>query len=1049
MSPTLLRVGLLRAVLGMALLALPALASSQEARSVTIRVTDAISRQPVPSAQVSVVGTTIGGLTNAEGRVVLRAIGAGTHEFRVLRVGYAEQKRAVTVGAARADTVVEFALQPVSVQLTPVVTTATGEQRRVEVGNAVSTIDVAKKIEEAPIRNMGDVLVAKAPGVQVLPGNMTGASSRVRVRGTASISLSNDPIYVIDGIRMTNNSNNAGMSAGVGGTTFSRVSDINPEEIENIEIVKGPSAATLYGTDAANGVIVITTKKGRSGGARWTVYADQGLVQDRNDYPTTYAILGHRPATPTTPIKCLLKETSSGVSSSGATCVVDSTSSVNVYKDDFLTPIKDGWRNQLGLQIAGGTETVRYFVSGDREKEMGPLGIPDFERQRFDTLNIPITEWQSRPSALKKGSYRANLNMAVTSKLDLSAASGFIRLDQRLPQVDNNVNSFWYNGMVGPGFKGPGPGYSGNGSLGQKLYGYAAFTPGDIFQFLTKQDISRFIGSTNGNWRPTSWLQVRGDVGVDLTDRVEHTLCKRANCAPFGTNREGFASDRRADIMNFTTNLAGSGSWQARPWLNLKSTVGAQYVDFDLKANTASGSQLPPGARTPADGAIPNVNTATTLQKTLGLFVEEVAALHDRLFLTAAIRTDQNSAFGTNFQRVYYPKAAVSWIMSDEGFFPQLDWLNQFRLRAAVGASGVQPGPNDADRTLETITTNITNVDVGGLRSARLGNADLKPERSTEYEGGFESQMLNSRLSLDFTYYYKLSTDALIDMPLAGSAGSNVTVLRTNLGKVRNSGVEALINAQIVQRRMIGWDITVSGSHLSNEVVSLGKDATGKPIPPIGTGTVRQVEGYPINGYWNRPYDWSDANKDGIITPNEVQVKGGSPDTAFVFVGYSQPRLELSITNGLSLFNNRLRLTALVDHKAGYRLSNTEQSFLCQQSTSCVETSTLNPPLWRQARAIAIRDGTPPNTTSMGYFEKPDFWRIREVAATYELDDNLARRFLRARGASLNVAARNLAVFSDWTGVDPEQNYGESDTQNTLLTAGPQSYFTARLTLRF
>ena len=753
MSPGLSRSALSRVVLGLALLAIPTLASAQEARSVTVRVTDAVSRQPVPSAQVSLVGTTIGGLTNAEGRVLLRSIGVGTHEIRVLRVGYAEQKKAAIIAAGGADPVVEFALQPVSVQLTPVVTTATGEQRRVEVGNAVSAIDVAKRIEEAPIRNMGDVLVAKAPGVQVLPGNMTGASSRVRVRGTASISLSNDPIYVIDGIRMTNNSNNAGMSAGVGGTTFSRVSDINPEEIENIEIVKGPSAATLYGTDAANGVIVITTKKGRSGSARWTVYGDQGMVQDRNDYPTMYAILGHRPATPTTPIKCLLKETSAAVSATGATCVVDSLSSVNVYKDDFLTPIKDGWRNQVGLQLAGGTETIRYFVSGDREKEMGPYGIPDFERERFDTLNIPITEWQSRPNALTKGSYRANLNMAVNPKLDLSAATGFIRLQQRLPQVDNNVNSFWYNGMVGPGFKGPGPGgYTGVGSLGQRLYGYAAFTPGDIFQFLTKQNISRFIGSTNGNWRPTSWLQVRGDVGVDLTDRVEGTLCKRANCAPFGTNREGFASDRRADIMNFTTNLAGSGSWQPKAWLNLKSTVGAQYVDFDLKSSNATGSQLPPGARTPADGAIPGVTSATTLQKTLGLFVEEVAALRDRLFLTAAIRTDQNSAFGTNFQRVYYPKAAVSWIMSEEGFFPQVGWLNQFRVRAAVGASGVQPGPNDADRTLETVTTNIATVDVGGLRSNRLGNADLKPERSTEYEGGFESQMFNSRLSLDFTY---------------------------------------------------------------------------------------------------------------------------------------------------------------------------------------------------------------------------------------------------------------------------------------------------------
>ena len=1032
-----------RWLLPLALLA--STASAQDMRTVTVRVTDAVNRQPVPAAQVQLVGTTTGGTTNAEGRLTLRGLAPGNHEIRVLRVGYAEQKKTAIV-AATGETTVEFALNPVSIQLTPVVTTATGEQRRVEIGNSVSTIDVAKKIEEAPIRSMGDVLVAKAPGVQVLPANMTGAGSRVRIRGTASISLTNDPIYVIDGIRMTSTGSGG---VGVGGTTHSRVADINPEEIENIEIVKGPSAATLYGTDAANGVVVITTKKGRAGGARWTVFADQGIVQDKNDYPTMYAILGHRPATPNTQIKCLLKETSAAVSATGATCIVDSLTSVNVYDDEFLTPIKDGWRNQLGLQLAGGTESVRYFVSADREKEMGPYGIPDFERQRFDTLKIPIDDFTARPNALKKGAYRANLNMAVSPNLDLAVSSGFIRLQQRLPQVDNNVNSFWYNGMVGPGFKGPGPGYTGVGNLGQRLYGYAQFTPGDIFQALAEQQVSRFIGSTNANWRPTSWLQTRADVGIDLTDRVDNSLCMRAQCANFGTQREGSASDRRADVMNVTTNLGATASWQAKQWLNLKSTAGFQYVNYELESNTATGSQLPPGARTPPDGAIPSVNASTTLQKTLGLFVEEVAAINDRLFLTAALRTDQNSAFGTNFQRVYYPKGAVSWIMSEEGFFPQIGWLNQFRLRAAVGASGVQPGPNDADRTLQTITTNIASTDIAGLRSNQLGNRDLKPETSTEYEGGFETQMFNSRLSVDLTYYHKKSKDALIDMPLGGSAGSNVTVLRTNLGSVRNSGFEGLINAQILQNRLLGWDVTLSASHLSNEVVSLGKDAAGKPIPPIGTGNVRQVEGYPINGYWARPFTWSDANGDKIITPNEVQVKGGGADTAFTFLGYSQPRVEISITNGVSLFNNRLRLTTLVDHKGGYYLSNTEQSFLCQQSTSCVETSTLSPPLWRQARAIAIRDGTAPNTTNRGYYEKPEFWRIREVAATYDLGEDLARRFLKARGASLNVAARNLAVFSDWTGVDPEQNYGENDTQQTLLTAGPQSYFTARLTIRF
>jgi TonB-linked SusC/RagA family outer membrane protein len=1027
------------ALLALALVSTAAVrGEAQQQTTVAGRVTAKENDQPLAEARVIVVGTSLFTITNADGRYSLRGVPAGTAEVRVLRVGYAEQKKPVTVAAGQATTL-DFVLSQTVVQLQAVVTTATGEQRRVELGNAVSSIDVAKKIEEAPIRNMGDVLVAKAPGVQVLPANMTGGGSRVRVRGTASISLSNDPIYVIDGVRMTSTGSG---SIGVGGTSFSRVNDINPDEIENIEVVKGPSAATLYGTDAANGVIVITTKKGRAGAPRWTVFGDYGAIQDKNDYPSQYAILGHLPATPTVARKCLLKELSLG------TCIKDSTSVLNVFKDPDITPIHDGWRRQLGAQLSGGTEAIRYFLSGDNEKEIGPFGMPAFDIRRFNAAKIQIKDEWDRPNTLTKNAYRANLNVAVNSNLDVAVQSGWTRLDQRLPQVDNNVNSFWYNGMIGPGYKKAGPGYTGIGSLGQELNGYANYTPGDIFQRLVTQGVQRFIGSTSANWRPVSWLQNRADFGVDLTDRFDFGLCRLAECADFGTNRLGTVTNSRADVRNITGNLGSTASWQPMSWLNLKTTGGIQYVNYLSDQNTAGGATLPPGTQTPGAAVIPNSSSATTLQKTLGIFVEEAAALNDRLFLTAAIRTDQNSAFGTNFQRVYYPKGSISWLASEESFFPTLSWLNSLRFRAALGAAGVQPGPNDADRTFQVATTSIAAVDLGGLQSNALGNSDLKPERSTELEAGFESQMFSNRINFEFTYYRKTSKDALINLVLAPSSGASATNVRTNLGSVRNWGYEGLINGQVLDNKYISWDILLNASHNSNEVISLGVDKAGKPIPTIGAANTRQAEGFPTNSYWTRRYKFSDANKDGILVPAEVQV-----DSGYQYLGYSQPRLELSVTNGIDILNKKLRITALVDHKSGYYVSNTEQSFLCQQTTSCIETSSLGVPLWRQARAIALRDGTNIGGTTFnsphGYYEKPNFWRIRELSANYNLPDYWVERLLKVRGASLNLAARNVAVFTDWTGVDPEQNYGENDTQQTLLTAGPPRYYTVRMFLRF
>jgi TonB-linked SusC/RagA family outer membrane protein len=1029
--------------------------------TVTGRITSAEGDQPVSDARIYVLGTSIYTVSNVDGRYTVRNVPAGTAEIRVIRVGFTEQKKPVRVIAGQTATL-DFAMAQAIVQLEEVVTTATGQQRRTELGNSVTNLDANKILANSPVMQVGDLLVAKAPGVQVLPSNMTGAGSRVRVRGTASLSLSNDPIYIIDGIRMTSNSGgSADVSISVGGTAPSRVNDLSPEEIENIEIVKGPSAATLYGTAAANGVIVITTKRGRAGAPKWSVFAEGGSVQDKNQYPGMYALLGKSPGS-TTQRKCLLKELSKAASANGATCLLDSAVSLNVFNDPDVSPIKSGWRNEYGAQVSGGTDAVRYFTSGSFENEIGPLALPPAAKRELDNFfKVPILGEWIRPEALQKTSVRTNLSASISPTLDISAQGGFIKLDQRLPQVDNNVNSFWYNGETGPGYKTAGPGYTGTGSLGQPLLGYANYTPAEIFQETTTEGIQRFIGSGNADWRPLSWFSGRADVGIDLTDRAANQLCRVQQCADFSTNRLGFASDSRTNTRNFTANLSGTSSWNPRTSLGLKTTFGAQYANFDLDRLTATGSILTPGAQTASQGTTPSITNSISLSKTLGLFVEEQAAFRDRLFLTGAVRTDQNSAFGTNFQRVYYPKASLSWVISDESFFPSIRFLNSLRLRSSWGASGVQPGQTDALKTLTTVLTSIAGADITGERSNLLGNPNLRPEKSTEYEGGFDSKLFGNRAAFELTYYRKLSKDALIDQVLAPSTGAAVNTVKANLGAVLNTGFEALLNEQIIDRRSVSWDITVNASHNSNKLKSLGFDVNGKPIPPIIGTTTRQLEGYPINGYWQRPYTWSDANGDGIITPNEVTVQStggplcvdatktipGQICDGFQFIGYSQPRDELSIVNGIELLGRKLRISALFDYKGGASLLNNEEGFLCQQSTSCPETSSQNMPLWRQARAIAERDASP--VTQWSYFEPLNFWRFRELTATYTLPDRIASKFVRAQGASIVFGARNLHVWTKWTGADPEQNYSQGDTQATLLTAGPARYYTFRLNLRY
>jgi TonB-linked SusC/RagA family outer membrane protein len=1039
-----LRGSISRAVASVGVLLAVAAAPAFAQGIITGRVINSEAKVALGDVQLLVEGTSIVTVTNAEGRFTLRNVPAGAREVRAFRVGYTPQKKSVTVTAGQSATL-EFELVAAIVKLQEVVTTATGEQRRVELGHSVANVDVSRKMQEAPIKNMGDLLVAKAPGVQVLPANMTGGGARVRIRGTSSFSLSNDPIYVIDGIRMTSGSgNNVGSAIGVGGTTMNRANDINPEEIENIEIVKGPSAATLYGTDAANGVIVITTKRGRAGRTNWNTFVEHGVINDLNDYPAQYTILGKTPGT-TTQRRCTLRELSVSASATGATCIMDSTSSVNIFADPDLTMLKQGARDNLGVQVSGGTEASRYFLSLDIQKETGPFGLPAFNERRMDSLNIPMPNDVRRPSQLEQGSFRANINASLSPNLDVGVTTNLIRLDQRLPQVDNNVNSIFYNAMTGPGFRAGGPGYTGIGTLGQPLNGYGSFTPGEIFQRLTTQNIHRAIFGTNINYRPLTWLSTRADIGVDLTTRADYQLQRFAEGPDFGSQRQGVVNDSRGTLRNFTSNFNGTGSWQLLQNLSSKTTFGIQYVNGYNYFDNAGGTILPPGAQNVGAVTTPNVSQGTTLTNTLGMFVDEALALNDRLWLNLAVRTDQNSAFGTNFQRVYYPKVSASWMLSDEDFFPSIPLLSSLRLRTAYGTAGLQPGPNDALRSFSTTTTAIAGADITGLQSNLLGNPNIKPERTREFEAGFEAKLWDSRINLDFTYYNKVNNDQLFNLPIAGSAGTNVTSVLTNLGATQNTGAEVLVNAQLVDNRALAWDITVAASHNGNKLVTLGKTPAGTDIPPIGVNTtVQQRPGLPLNSYWSRPFTFVDTNGDKIITPNEVTV-----DTTWRFEGYSQPRDEVSITNGFDLLNRRLRITTLVDYKGGSNLLNNQEGFLCQNRlAACEYIGTLEPSLANQARAIAYAEKGTLNT-AWGFIEPLQFWRIREVSMNYTFSDNLSRKIFRSQGANVSVAVRNIALFTNYTGLDPEANYSQGDTQLTLLTAGPPRYVNVRFNFRY
>jgi TonB-dependent starch-binding outer membrane protein SusC len=601
--------------------------------------------------------------------------------------------------------------------------------------------------------------------------------------------------------------------------------------------------------------------------------------------------------------------------------------------------------------------------------------------------------------------------------------------DGRLPQNDNNVTGMLPSGLFGRGFSGT------RGNFGSE-WGFSR--PGEVFAILTEQDITRFTTSFNATWRPTTHITARATVGLDHTNRVDIQFQALDEGPFFSTFRLGRRNDNRFSINQYTVDVNVGGNYTVSPTLSSKTTAGVQFLKEVNFGVTASGQQLPPGGQTVGAGAIRTAGEATTEALTLGAYVEQVLGYKDRLFVTGALRTDDNSAFGRDFSAVYYPKAQVSWVLSDEPFFPTAVPLNNLRLRLAYGASGQQPGTTDAAWFFTATTATIAGSDIPALIVGSFGNPSLKPERSAELELGFDAGFLNESAHLEFTYYNKKTRDALIQRRLALSIGGPVSQFE-NIGSVRNKGVEAVLNLTSNIASGVGVDLTLSGSRNTNKLVELGQG-----VSTIVQGQIRQVEGYPLFGYWDRPIlGYRDLNGDGVLTASEVFVG----DTA-VFIGSSIPRTELAINLGLTLFHNRVRVGGQLDYRGDFYANNFTDYFRCTSSAAnnCRAVNDPTAPLSEQARAVAGRTASL-GATAFGFIEKADFVKLRELGITYFAPDAIARA-LRVSRASFTVTGRNLWKKTGYTGIDPELNgNGQNDLAIDFLTQPPVTSWTFRVNL--
>ncbi|GBD32685.1 TonB-dependent receptor SusC [bacterium HR33] len=993
----------------------PALMLAQQA-SVSGQVTDHSSGRPVPEATVSVVGTDRRAITDAEGRYLLREIPPGRIQLRASRIGYQSQIQLLTVSPGQAVTV-NFEIAAAVVSLDEVVVTAVGEQRQRELGNAVSKLTAAAVVEEAPIVAFSDVLTARAPSVVVQRSSgQVGSGTRIRIRGANSVSLTNEPLVYIDGVRVESSTNL--ISVVTGGQSPTRLDDINPEDIEAVEVIKGPSAATLYGTEAANGVIRITTKRGRAGRPRWNFYVEQGLAIDPAEYPANFTAFGRRPDGTVTS-SCTLILVSLG------SCVQDSIVSFNVLEDPATTPISTGHRAQYGANVSGGSDVLSYFISGELEKEVGTYELPDSIQDTLRAIRGELPDHMLRPNSVERINLRANLRAQVLDNADLTVSAGYTLSDLQIVQNDNNSLGILPSGLFGTHSR------SVRGGWGFRL-------PEEIFAIDTRQSVERFTGSMNGDWQPFGFLSVRTAVGLDVTSQLDAQLFPTGE-VPVGTLVDGTKTANRFQLFQYTVDLGASATARLGSRLRSKTSVGVQYFRDLATGVTATGNQLPAGASSVGAAAVTIAGETTTERITLGSFIEQQFTLNDRLFVTGAVRADDNSSFGRDFEAIIYPKLSFSWVVSEEPFFPQGNFLSSLRLRAAWGATGLQPVANAAiDFFLPVSVSDVAGADRIGVTLGGVGNVDLKPEKATEFEGGLDLDLWNGRTGIQVTYFRKKSTDALVSRVLAPSlgTGTGATGRFENLGSVLNRGWEGVLSARVVDSRAFQWDFTFTGSTLQNELLELGEG-----IEPIVFGIQRHAPGYPLGGFWQRPIlEVNDANGDGVIALSEV-VLG---DTA-VFLGGPLPGRELSIHSGITLFN-RLRLQGLLDYRGGHVRDAGTSWFRCSQIQRCEAAFVPGTDFSEQAAAVVARS----QLTRAGYVRSAAFWRLREASLSFFAPQSWASR-IRASGITLTLTGRNLLTITDWPDLDPEAQSNQSANFGNIefLTQPLVQHWIARLSVTF
>jgi outer membrane receptor protein involved in Fe transport len=932
------------------------------------------------------------------------------------------------------------------------VTGTAGAARRREVGNSITQINIAD-VPDRPVTT-SDLLQGSAPGVDVWGGGSeAGQGKQIRLRGNSSVSMTNQPIIYIDGIRMRSDPlpivNSLDTNNGRGGrVTTSPLDQLNPADIERIEIIKGSAATTLYGTEASAGVIQVFTKRGSSGAPVWSAEIQQGTgwAKQFGMNGVEYLHMEH-----------YLRDSWFGGGYEGGEhsidCITDDTAEnpdapypvapvnarwegVNSSPEGACSWPGAFWTQNYSLSVRGGTQAFQYFMSGQYQDD----------------------QYLQPNDLLERYSFRGNFTVTPIDNLQVTWNTGYSNQWTSQTSTANNAQGITLN------------------AFRQERNYWSLEDPrviAELVDYDAQQTNENLTTGLTLSYAPIPALTNRFTAGYDFVSQ------EGRNIRPFGFYQfqRGSATNDTFQNRLMTFDYVGSYAFDLTQTVGSTFSWGGQAVGNEERAIRGYGENFP-GATEPtvSSGAFTFAEEERERVWNAGFFFQNVFDVSDKYFLTAGVRVDGNSAFGGDFGLQVYPKVSASWVISDESFWTET--LGTMKLRAAYGQSGRAPGAFDAVRTWDAIGF----AGDPAFVPENLGNPDLGPEVTSEFELGFDGAWVDNRVNAVFTYYRQITTDALMDVSAIPSQGFTQAQLR-NVGAISNRGIEFQVDAEVMRAQNWGVDVGLGittnkskveslcrGETEPSEVV-LARDPSAECISEFDALGGRIIEGYSVPMQWgdrvanpdnvpaadcsqsqptNRCWEYADYEGTSVVNP------AGGEDTP---VGPAFP--ETFLTPSLTVrFPFNISVSARGEYRGGhYAFASPVTIGRGARSPICfpyyvdpagraidIDGDGMIEPADGDFSDLALKDDTPSLwrercTVSNGrdFWFKADYFKLRSLSATIPMDFAFPDRI---SNSTLTLTLQNsYAWYSEMPWYDTEiygnlgANQGGAGTPSERLPA--------------